>query len=127
MPAGRDQLRSMVRCRGWPDGATDVVLRLDGGYVPGDVKATRWWRAGPGEAGPLHIREPSPPDQHQGWVAETTSRFDDYLQLAHYWRMLKSIGRAPRGPATAPHHLAATTSREERLTRGTDTKRRSTP
>lgn len=33
-------------------------------------------------------------------VASTTARFDDYLQLAHYWRMLEAVGRAPAGNPT---------------------------
>lgn len=82
-------------------GRPDLLLHAgDGRYAPGDVKAHKMvtTRA----RGTLTYSLPgSPADRLQaaGLAAQATARFDDYLQLAHYCRMLEAIGRAPAGQA----------------------------
>ena len=77
-------------------GRPDLLLRAgDGGYVPGDVKWHKTVRAL--KTGTLRYSLPAAPADVltvQGWAAQTTDRMDDYLQLAHYWRMLEACGRA---------------------------------
>lgn len=81
-------------------GRPDILLRVDDGYVPGDVKGHRIIarRA----KGTLTYSMPGTPTETlsaDGLAAETTARFDDYLQLAHYRRMLEAIGHASSGRA----------------------------
>jgi predicted RecB family nuclease len=84
-------------------GRPDVLLRVDAtGYVPGDVKAHKTTRTAAKKV--LSYSELARPDAVRscpGRTAVTTDRIDDYLQLAHYWRMLEACGRAaestPRG------------------------------
>jgi hypothetical protein len=76
-------------------GRPDLLLRLGDGYVPGDVKWHKTVRTV--KAGVLRYSLPSAPAdvlQVQGLAAVTTGRIDDYLQLAHYWRMLEASGHA---------------------------------
>ena len=82
-------------------GKPDILLRhsqVEGAwtYVPGDVKAhqTTAKRA----RGVLRFSRPAQPqlvEELPGHAAQTSSRLDDHLQLAHYWRMLQACGRAP--------------------------------
>lgn len=81
-------------------GRPDILLRAQSGYVPGDVKGHRMIsrRA----KGKVAFSTPAAPMQiatSGGFAAETTARLDDYLQLAHYWRMLQAMGQAPPGGA----------------------------
>lgn len=84
-------------------GRPDVLLRLDGsGYVPGDVKGHKTTQ--PAAKKMLEFSDLARPDvvrECPGRVAVTTARPEDYLQLAHYWRMLEACGRVadvtPRG------------------------------
>lgn len=81
-------------------GRPDILLRVGDGYVPGDVKGHRMIarRA----KGTLTYSMPGTPTETlaaDGLAAETTARFDDYLQLAHYRRMLEAIGHASSGRA----------------------------
>ncbi len=121
--------RSLRPCRRWtadvevilggwlPDdvaggraGKPDVLLRVEQGrYVPGDVKAHKDDRAG--HEGrrwrTRQIQRARARDRRsRGVAAETTARFDDYLQLAHYWRMLQAIDRAPERRGHGVHHRA---------------------
>jgi predicted RecB family nuclease len=82
-------------------GRPDVLLRLGipgdaPGYVPGDVK---WHKMTTARArGTLtysRLGDPAERIEQPGRAAEATARFDDYLQLAHYWRMLEAMGRLP--------------------------------
>ena len=82
-------------------GRPDVLLRIGApgdvpAYVPGDVKGhkTTAVRA----RGTLiysRLGDPGERIDQPGRAAEATARFDDYLQLSHYWRMLEAAGRAP--------------------------------
>ena len=86
-------------------GRPDILLGTSGGYLPGDVKGHRIVaRRAKGTLSYSTLDDPSDILTANGFGAETTSRFDDYLQLAHYWRMLEAIGRAPQGPAEGLHH-----------------------
>jgi predicted RecB family nuclease len=82
-------------------GRPDVLLRLgerDGlpAYVPGDVKGHKT-TAVRARGTLIYSRLDDPAEQiaQPGRAAESTARFDDYLQLAHYWRMLEAIHRTP--------------------------------
>jgi len=83
-------------------GKPDVLVHVDADrYVPGDVKAHKTIRrAAKGVLTYSTLADPSVRMEAGGLTAEATSRFDDYLQLAHYWRMLEAIGRAPDGRAS---------------------------
>ncbi len=84
-------------------GKPDMLLRFDtqgsqASYVPGDVKHHR--TAAKRAKGTLRfsrLRTPGEVDLRPGHAAQTSTRLDDYLQLAHYWRMLEACGRAPDG------------------------------
>lgn len=80
-------------------GKPDVLLRVaPGRYVPGDVKAHKViGRRAKGVLTYSTFAEPADRLHADGLAAVTTARFDDYLQLAHYWRMLQAIDRAPVG------------------------------
>ncbi|KAA1419197.1 TM0106 family RecB-like putative nuclease [Nocardioides humilatus] len=82
-------------------GKPDVLLRVASGrYVPGDVKGHKvMTRRAKGTLTYSTFSAPGTQLQVDGLAAVTTGRFDDHLQLAHYWRMLEAIGRAPDGPA----------------------------
>lgn len=82
---------------GGRSGRPDLLLRTEEGrYAPGDVKAHRMVARRPRGTLTYSLLE-SPTDRllAAGFGAESTARFDDYLQLAHYWRMLEAIDRAP--------------------------------
>jgi predicted RecB family nuclease len=82
-------------------GRPDLLLHVgDGRYVPGDVKAHKM--IGTSVKGTLTCSVPSAPGDVltvAGLAAEKSKRRDDYLQLAHYWRMLEAIDRAAAGGA----------------------------
>jgi len=82
-------------------GRPDLLLRVEPGrYVPGDVKAHKVTaRRAKGALTYSTFETPADRLQVEGLAADTTARFDDHLQLAHYRRMLEAIGRAPDGPA----------------------------
>lgn len=78
-------------------GRPDVLLRHHrGGYLPGDVKAhkTQNFRA-KGTLTYSLLNEPGHLITATGLAAQTTTRLEDHLQLAHYWRMLEAAGCAP--------------------------------
>ncbi|MDR7086855.1 putative RecB family nuclease [Aeromicrobium panaciterrae] len=77
-------------------GRPDLLLRTaPGEYVPGDVKGHKViGQRIKGELTYSTIHDPGIRLTSPGYAAETTTRIDDYLQLAHYRRMLEAIGRA---------------------------------
>jgi predicted RecB family nuclease len=106
----RDTMQAMedkveVILGGWlPDdlhggrtGRPDLLVRMpDGGYAPGDVKAHGMTRESKRDAvqyARLDSLSEAVKVSHR--TVAHAERFDDYLQLAHYWRMLEAIGRAP--------------------------------
>ncbi|MBM9458763.1 hypothetical protein JK386_02535 [Nocardioides sp. zg-536] len=81
-------------------GRPDILLRHDSAgaltsYVPGDVKQHKIARRAKGPLRFSPMSAPSDVEEHRGCAAELTAKIDDYLQLAHYWRMLEACGRAP--------------------------------
>lgn len=82
-------------------GKPDLLLQVaPGRYVPGDVKAHKVIaRRAKGALTYSAFATPADQLQVDGLAPATTARFDDYLQLAHYWRMLQAIDRAPAGGA----------------------------
>lgn len=75
-------------------GRPDLLLRVDGGYLPGDVKAHKLLaKRKRGTASLATLADPVHPADVDGWGVNASARFDDYLQLAHYWRMLEALGR----------------------------------
>lgn len=82
---------------GWPD----LLLRVGEGYVPGDVKWHKTVRtARSGRLRYSSLVAPAAVKEADGLAPRTTERVDDFLQLAHYWRMLEATGRAaPEGGA----------------------------
>jgi predicted RecB family nuclease len=78
-------------------GRPDLLVRAgDGtGYVPGEVKGHRITKAA--KKGGLdfsRLATPAVVEHVEGLVPCKTDRLDDYLQLAHYWRMLEACGHA---------------------------------
>lgn len=82
-------------------GRPDLLLHVgDGAYVPGDVKAHKMTAVR--SRGTLNYSTPGAPAKIlsvTGYAVEKTTRLDDYLQLAHYWRMLEAANRTPVGQA----------------------------
>lgn len=86
-------------------GRPDLLLRFgdDDGratYVPGDVKGHLITKVG-AKGTITYSTATNPVDfaTHEGRVPRVSQRPEDYLQVAHYWRMLEGIGRAPRNIA----------------------------
>lgn len=79
-------------------GRPDILVKLDTGYLPADVKShltIRSTKATSAVISPLT----SPNDRlaMTGWTAATSHRYEDGMQLAHYTRMLQDCGNHP-GP-----------------------------
>lgn len=77
-------------------GKPDLLIRVAGGYLPGDVKHHRTLEAKKTKTaqvsgfGTPGLRRPA-----AGWTSATTHRLHDGIQLAHYTRMLQACGRHP--------------------------------
>jgi hypothetical protein len=90
-------------------GRPDILLRCGAeatSYVPGDVKAHKTAHAR--KTGTLRystLADPFSVREATGLAPLAAERIDDYLQLAHYWRMLEACGRAPaETPGSRVHH-----------------------
>ena len=82
-------------------GRPDLLVRVEGGYLPGDVKLHGLTEA---KAGPGAVVLPDRPvagggDRGGGAAARARPGARDACQLAHYWRMLEHHGYAAPGPA----------------------------
>lgn len=65
-------------------------------YLPGDVKGHLITKKGPqGSITYSTVNEPALFREHDGLAPRSGQRPEDYLQVAHYWRMLQAVGRAP--------------------------------
>lgn len=76
-------------------GKPDILIRVDGGYVPGDVKNHK--TVGTAKKTCIQVSPLESPAQRvevPGWTA-TGHRYEDGMQLAHYTRMLQACGRHP--------------------------------
>lgn len=69
-------------------------------YLPGDVKGHMIVKAGAkGEVRYSTAAAPTTFLMADGCAPRSSQRPEDYLQVAHYWRMLEAVGRAPEGVA----------------------------
>jgi len=82
-------------------GRPDLLVRVDGGYLPGDVKLHGITESKPGPARWSSLADPWPTAavEEPDLRLKADREHDDALQLAHYWRMLEHHGLAPPGPA----------------------------
>lgn len=82
-------------------GRPDLLVHVgEGRYLPGEVKAHRITSANKKRSLTYSTFEaPGVPLTVEGQT--TRDRLDDALQLAHYWRMLETLGRTPQRHATA--------------------------
>jgi predicted RecB family nuclease len=85
-------------------GKPDLLVRVDGGYLPGDVKlhgVTEKAKATsePARWSPLAEPWPTAAAVDPELRLKPDREHDDALQLAHYWRMLEHHGYAAPGPA----------------------------
>ncbi|MGO8966913.1 hypothetical protein [Mycobacterium sp.] len=79
-------------------GKPDILIKVDNGYLPGDVKNHLTLKGS--RAKSAFISPPESPGERiglPGWSAATTHRYEDGFQLAHYTRMLEACGYHP-GP-----------------------------
>ncbi|ORA15581.1 ribonuclease H-like domain-containing protein [Mycobacterium asiaticum] len=76
-------------------GRPDLLIRVHGGYLPGDVKTHKTFTAAKKTAAVASpLAQPSCRQSVTGWTT-TPHRFEDGMQLAHYTRMLQACGRHP--------------------------------
>lgn len=79
-------------------GRPDILVAVDGGYLPADVKHHRNLEAKAKKSACIATLDaPANWRNLGGWSAATVYRVADGLQLAHYTRMLQACGRHP-GP-----------------------------
>lgn len=78
-------------------GKPDILIRVQGGYVPGDVKSHKTLEVAKKPCVQVSSLDgPAERVELPGWTV-TGARYDDGMQLAHYTRMLQACGRHP-GP-----------------------------
>lgn len=82
-------------------GKPDLLVRVDGGYLPGDVKLHGVTEAknGPARWSDLAAPWPGSATEEPGLRLKADRERENALQLAHYWRMLEHHGYAAPGPA----------------------------
>jgi len=79
-------------------GRPDLLIRLDGGYLPGDVKHHKTIDSAKRTSAELSpLAQPSSRRFVPALTTATPHRPDDGMQLAHYTRMLQTCGHHP-GP-----------------------------
>ncbi|CAN1559174.1 COG2251 Predicted nuclease (RecB family) [Mycobacteriaceae bacterium] len=79
-------------------GRPDILVKVDHGYLPADVKNhLTLKRSKVTSAFISPLESPAERVEAPGWTAATTRRYEDGLQLAHYTRMLEACGYHP-GP-----------------------------
>lgn len=82
-------------------GRPDLLLRVNSpsvgpAYVPGDVKAHLTTRRSAAGKWPYStLARPGIVEVEPGRAVRVADRLEDYLQIAHYARMLQACGRAP--------------------------------
>ncbi len=88
---------------GGRQGRPDLLLRVIGGngaafYVPGDIKAHKTLNEARTKSAFVSLPgKPAAVFEVPGTSAKVSDRLDDYLQLAHYSRMLDAAGFGPAG------------------------------
>ena len=79
-------------------GKPDILVKVDGGYLPADVKNHKTIEAAKKASKPVSsLAQPGLWWDAPGLTANSTNYYDDALQLAHYTRMLEACGFHP-GP-----------------------------
>lgn len=93
-------------------GKPDLLVRVEGGYLPGDVKlhGITESKAGPARWSDLADPWPTSATEEPGLRLKADRERENALQLAHYWRMLEHHGYVAPGPARG-----AILDRQERL------------
>lgn len=79
-------------------GRPDVLIRVENGYLPADVKNHQTLHPLTTNKVSSTISSITSPDVRlplAGWTAATSHRYEDGLQLAHYTRLLQSSGYHP--------------------------------
>jgi hypothetical protein len=79
-------------------GRPDILIRIESGYLPADVKNHQTLNPLKTEKRASAISSIASPDLRfplAGWTAATTHRYEDGLQLAHYTRLLQANGYHP--------------------------------
>jgi predicted RecB family nuclease len=83
-------------CDGARTGKPDLLIRVAGGYLPGDVKHHRTLEAKKTKTAYVsRFQAPEVRLSESGWTSATTHRLHDGIQLAHYTRMLQACRRHP--------------------------------
>jgi predicted RecB family nuclease len=83
-------------------GRPDILLRVDGGYLPVEVKSHGMTEEKPGPVRLSTLEEPRRESVVDTLRLKAAREHDNALQLAHYWRMLEQHGyAAPGGPRGA--------------------------
>ena len=77
-------------------GRPDLLIRVDGSYLPGDVKNHKTVKPAKKTAAVLSpLAQPSCRQSVAALTTATSHRFEDGMQLAHYTRMLQACGHHP--------------------------------
>jgi len=77
-------------------GRPDLLIRVDGGYLPGDVKNHKTVKPAKKTAAVLSpLTHPASRCSVTALTTATSHRLEDGMQLAHYTRMLQAHGRHP--------------------------------
>ena len=81
---------------GGRSGKPDILVKVDGGYLPADVKNHKTLEAAKKASKPVSsLAQPGLWRDAPGLTANSTNYYDDALQLAHYTRMLEACGFHP--------------------------------
>lgn len=84
--------------KGGRKGRPDILIAVDGGYLPADVKHHRNLEPKPTQKALIAaLGSPAVWREVKGWSAATAYRVSDGLQLSHYTRLVEAIRRHP-GP-----------------------------
>jgi predicted RecB family nuclease len=77
-------------------GKPDLLVLVEGGYLPADVKNHKVIKPAKKAVAVLSpISEPALRWRAPGWTTATSHRSEDGMQLAHYTRMLQACGHHP--------------------------------
>lgn len=77
-------------------GRPDLLIHVDGGYLPGDVKNHKTVQSAKKTAAVLSpLAQPASRRSVTALTTATSHRFEDGMQLAHYTRMLQACGHHP--------------------------------
>ncbi|WP_018156240.1 ribonuclease H-like domain-containing protein [Demetria terragena] len=86
-------------------GAPDLLIRWRDGYLPADAKNHRTLKRGKGAVTVSALSAPGDLQVLEGYSDKGKRWRDDVMQLAHYTRMLQSLGMHPGGADAHPETL----------------------